>query len=121
MQFRIYNEVNIMQRFILASEQMDTVVVREYYNNPSLRDPKDIICYTTPSKLGTAILIVHPDEDYYGFAYHSDLLNGYTSNLKFVGDTAKESVTYAMEGPRTVLLFKTYKEFIHHLRTLNQE
>lgn len=110
-----------MQRFILASEQMDTIVVREYYSNPNLRDPRDIICYTTPSKSGTAILVNPNHSNCHGFAYHSDLLNGYTSNLKFVGDTDKESVQYAMDGPRTVFLFKTYKEFIHHLRNLDKE
>lgn len=72
------------------------------------------IAYETAQKTGLAILTEQTFNRQYGFAYHSGVIRGIFSNLKYTSSSKANCVIKALDAGRTVILFESFEEFLQY-------
>ncbi len=74
-----------------------------------------VICYITSGNKGLAILQgINPSQgiNVYGFCYHSYLIHGENTNLKFEGNSPRSCIKQALHFNRELLVFESFQEFL---------
>lgn len=100
-----------MKQIILPTDDHSTVTVTQAMD-AFVRDPEVIIAYETQGRNGLGILIRKNGRT--GFVYHSKLIRGDLSDMKFQGISPGEAVRRVLKADRVVHIFDNFAEFAHY-------